>query len=93
MKGRLGWVLVLLLVGAPVRGQTCPCLPPPCVMVESQNLDLKGVCTQLEQLQAKVAVLEAQAQKKGLVQTLLMNRYVDMLLAAVVAAVTVQVMR
>jgi hypothetical protein len=62
-------------------------------MVESQNLDLKGVCTQLEQLQAKVAVLEAQAQKKGLVQTLLMNRYIDMILAAVVAAVTVQVMR
>lgn len=62
-------------------------------MVETQNVDLTGVCKQLEALQAKVTALEAQAQKKPLVQTVLMNRYIDMILAAVVAAVTVQVMR
>jgi hypothetical protein len=91
---RAGCLLLLLLLQAMPSGAaqiSCPCLPPPCP--SSSTLDLAALCAQLDAIQAQIVTLQKEHEKKGPIQTLLANRYVDMLLAAAIAAVTVRVMR
>jgi hypothetical protein len=96
---RAGCLLLVLLAARPAGAQppcACPPVLAPCPP-PTATLDLTALCLRLDALDAQLTALQAQAkvqaEKKPLVVTLLQNRYVDMLLAAAVAVVTVRVMR
>lgn len=86
---------MLLLLQAMPSGAaqaSCPCSPPPCP-VPTATLDLTALCAQMDAIQAQLTTMQKAQQKKGPIQALLGNRYIDMILAAAVAAVTVRVLR
>ena len=92
---RAGCLLMVLLLQAMPSGAaqaSCPCLPPPCP-APTATLDLTALCAQLDAIQAQIKSVQKEQEKKGPVLTVLGNRFVEMALAAAVAAVTVRVMR